>query len=148
MGPERPAASKSVGADGDRGREKSATTAASRRPMCGEEVEETAAVLPMSVDLSGEGRSGGSTHRQRRRLRRRTGGEGGGGGCEGSFAFLSLCFPGITNSSIAALNGGLRVRFTVLREAFLQNRHGRVLRPSDRRSTAGIGELFLLFIAL
>ena len=50
------------------GDEKSGTTAASRRPICGEELYETAAERSSAFDLTGEGRRSGSERGGRRRL--------------------------------------------------------------------------------
>ena len=87
--------SKSVATDGDRDGEKSATSAASRRPIYGEEVERAAAERSLAVDPSGEERSGGGARRRRRggrpsREREREGG--------GSAGFLQRSPPVFQNS--------------------------------------------------
>ena len=57
----------SVVADGDPGGGKSYTALASRRPICGEEVEVVAAELDVGFDLDGEHRSVEDARRRRRR---------------------------------------------------------------------------------
>ena len=113
--------------------------AASRPLICGEEGGEAAAELPVRSDSCGEARGGGATRRRRRRPASRER-EGEGGLC-GNFSEKSVHFSVIAKRSLRTLKFGLRVRFPFSIGAFLQKRDRRLCWPSDRRRTAGIGEL-------
>ena len=135
--PERPAVSKSVALDGDRDGEKSGTSAASRRPICGEEVEGAAAERSLAVDPSGEERSGEGARRRRRGGRPSRKREREGGGLCGIFTEKSACFLEIAIRSLASRFRGLRVRFSFSSGAFLQKRHRRLL-WAVRSTTDGV----------
>ena len=107
--PERPRRHAEAADGSGRGGGDSGARAASRQLIYGEEEGEATAKLAVAVDLTGERWSGGGARRRRRRPPRRGRGEGEGGGSACDFTEKSVCFPGITNRSFAALICGLRV---------------------------------------
>ena len=102
--------------------------AASRRLICGEEGEGVAAELGVGFDLDGEQRSVEDARRRRRRPAAACGREEGRDRSTGGFTRRTSKFLAIALRSLAALKFGLRVLFTGFGGAFLQHRHGRVLR--------------------
>ena len=99
----------------------------SRRPICGEVEEDAAAELPACLDSCGEGRGGGAARRRWRDNAGVAGERRERGGSDDVFTKSTLSFPVIFYRSFLLRSCGLRVRFSVLRGAFLQKRHRRVL---------------------